>query len=402
MSPSEAREFWKKSQQDLLFTQATALAYTTLLSLIPILAVAFFFFKAFGGLDSLVGKMQPLIEENLAPAFSDKISVYMSQFLNNVHAGAVGILGIIGFIFTSITTLATIEKTFNIIWGVRNPRTWGYRITTYWSLLTVGPICIAVSLMVSSKAYVWLKHDSGAISQVLVWGFALAPYLSSSALFSALFLFMPNVTIGKKDAFRAGAITGLIFEVAKYLYALYATRSIASNAIYGSLAVFPVFLLWLYVVWLIILFGAELCCYFHFKSFGIPYRFNYDERLNAFVTADILEELSHTNQKPRGGMTIPQMISILKIPVFELLAHLNYLEKEGWVLSSKQTFKRGRKYHLAVQASQIDLSKILQKLNSQYYVPKGHQSMEMHKRLQDWASGWGTVIKGTKKKSLTE
>src|ERR1700677_2631098 len=109
MLRDDVSQIWNKSKQDLIFTQATALAYTTLVSLVPVLAVAFFLFHAFGGFENLLERLEPFIEENLAPSFSNQISSYLEGFINNVHAGAVGIFGLIGFIFTSISTLATIE-----------------------------------------------------------------------------------------------------------------------------------------------------------------------------------------------------------------------------------------------------------------------------------------------------
>src|SRR4051794_16808318 len=106
----DVREIWKKSKQDQVLTQATALAYTSIISLVPVLAVAFFLFSAVGGFESLYDKLQPFIEENLAPAFSSQISSYLDTFLSNIHAKTIGILGVVGFIFTSISTLATIER----------------------------------------------------------------------------------------------------------------------------------------------------------------------------------------------------------------------------------------------------------------------------------------------------
>jgi membrane protein len=383
MIPGALKQFWKKSQQDLIFTQATALAYTTLLSLVPVLAVAFFLFKAFGGFESLQAKLQPLIEQNLAPAFSDQISTYLNQFIGNVHAGTIGALGIIGFIFTSISTLATIEKTFNLIWGIREARSVAKRVTTYWSLLTIGPLLLGISLGLSSKALIWLKDDNGAISHVLVWSAALTPYLVSGLLFAGLYLFMPNVSVDKGDALKAGAITGLVFELAKLLYASYATHVISKSSIYGSLAIFPIFLLWLYVIWLIVLFGAELCCYFQFRRHHIPYRFNLEERLNPFVIVDILEELARSQEEPKGGLSINDMLRSMKIPMRELMPHLDFLEQEGWIIRSNSGFLNQTKFHLGVPKERISMSRVLGSLESHRYVPRSERGMSVHKKLKD-------------------
>lgn len=208
----DLKYLWKKANNDLLFTQATALSYTTLVSLVPVLAVALFLFKAFGGFETLFEKLKPIIEQNIVPAMSGQLTQYIFQFINNIHAGTIGILGVIFLIFTSVSTLATVEKTFNIIWGIRRPRSFARRVTIYWSLLTIGPLLLGASLVLSSKAVIWLQQDQGEISRILVWTFTLTPYIVSGFLFSGLYFFMPNTRINWRDALRAGAITGIVLK----------------------------------------------------------------------------------------------------------------------------------------------------------------------------------------------
>jgi len=386
MLRDDISQIWKKSKQDLIFTQATALAYTTLVSLVPVLAVAFFLFHAFGGFENLLERLEPFIEENLAPSFSNQISSYLEGFINNVHAGAVGTFGLIGFIFTSISTLATIEKTFNLIWGASKHRGFARRVTTYWSLLTISPLLVALSIVMSSKFLMWLKQDQGVVSQIFIFGFQFVPYIAMGLLFSSLYLFLPNVIVDKRDALKAGFFTSIIFELAKIIYALYASRAISHNAVYGSLVIIPVFLVWLYVIWLIILFGAELCCFLQFKRLGIAYRFGIEDRLNPFVAVDLIEALGVQQEKPKGGLTLAGLIEVLKLPMRDLLRHLDYLESEGMVVHSEGNFLAGGRYYLTLPKENIDISKVFIQVESRRYVPRSERAVSAHNRFRRlWA-----------------
>jgi len=378
MLRDDISQVWNKSKQDLIFTQATALAYTTLVSLVPILAVAFFLFHAFGGFETLLERLEPFIEENLAPSFSNQISSYLEGFINNVHAGAVGVFGIIGFIFTSISTLATIEKTFNLIWGASRHRSFSRRITTYWSLLTVSPLFLAISMVMSSRFLVWLKQDQSIVSQILVFSFQIVPYMAMGLLFSGLYFFLPNVIVDKRDALKAGFFTSIIFELAKLGYAVYANHAIANNAVYGSLVIIPVFLVWLYVIWLIILFGAELCCFLQFKRLGITYRFGVEDRLNPFVVVDIIETLGRHQTKPKGGLNMAGLIENLKLPMRDLMRHLDYLESEGMVVRSEGNFLTGGRFYLTLPSGNVDISKVFTQVESRRYVPRTERAVSAH------------------------
>jgi membrane protein len=379
----EISQIWKKSKQDLIFTQATALAYTTLVSLLPILAIAFFLFHAFGGFEILLEKMEPFIEDNLAPSFSNQISSYLEGFINSVHAGTVGIVGLFAFIFTSISTLATIEKTFNLIWGSHKQRSLTRRMTTYWSLLTLAPLLMALSILMSSKVLSSLQYDKNFFSQTAVLLLHVIPYLSMSALFSSLYMFLPSVTVDRRDAIKAGVFTGIIFELAKVVYAIYATHAIKNNAVYGSLIIIPVFLVWLYVVWVIILFGAELCCFLQFKRLGIGYQFGVEDRLNPFIAVDIIEALGAHQQEPSGGLNLAGLIVQLKLPMRDIIRHVDFLEEEGIVVRSEGTFMTGGRFYLTLPKDQIQISEIFEHIESVRYTPQSERAIEAHSLFKD-------------------
>jgi membrane protein len=253
-------EIWHKAGRDHLYMLAASLAFTSVLSLIPILALAYFFFDTLGGLDKLQGIMENFIVSNLAPAFGDQVAEYVHAVRAQISAGALGVFGVLGFMITSYSMLSKIEYSLGHIWGVKSKRLLLRRITDYWAMITLGPSAMAVSLYVSGMALTWLRGDHGEISKLLLLIFAIVPYLMSAFLITTMFLVLPGFPVPRRQALIAGAVSGFAFEVAKHAYAYYATQTLG-RSVYGSLAVLPVFLVWLQWVWIIVLFGAELCHY---------------------------------------------------------------------------------------------------------------------------------------------
>ena len=232
------------------------------------------------------------------------------------------------------------------------------------------------------KISVWLKQDQSVVSQVLIFGFQFVPYIAMGLLFSSLYFFFPNVIVDKRDALKAGFFTSIIFELAKVIYAVYATRAIAHNAVYGSLVIIPVFLVWLYVIWLIILFGAELCCFLQFKRLGIAYRFGIEDRLNPFVVVDIIEALGSHQDKPKGGLNMAGLIEHLKLPMRDLMRHLDYLETEGMVVHSEGNFLSGGRFYLTLPKENVDISKVFTQVESRSYVPRSERAVSAHNRFR--------------------
>jgi membrane protein len=251
-------QVYRKSEDDHLSIHAASLAFTTVLALVPVLALAYFIFDALGGLQKLEIRMEPFIMENLAPAFGSEIMGYVSQVHQRVSGGAIGIFGFFGFLYTSLAMLFKIEFSFNHIWGIKSNRSLVRRITNYWAMITLGPIVFGTSLYCSSMVYGWLSTDGGEISKILIFFGALIPYLTTAFLFTAMYVVLPNSPVGIRPAAVAGLIAGSAFEIAKLGYAYYATHTLGVS-IYGAIAVLPVFLLWVQLAWLVVLYGAELC-----------------------------------------------------------------------------------------------------------------------------------------------
>ena len=156
------------------------------------------------------------------------------------------------------------------------------------------------------------------------------------------------------------------------------------------MVVIPVFLLWLYVIWLIILFGAELCCYFQYKSLKIPYHFHTEERLDPMIVMDIVESLAATQNSPKGGLSLTGIVGLLKVPVKEVLRHLEFLQREGWVITAESNFLTAHKFFLTVPPEKIDELKIFKQLEGGRYIPSSARVREAQTSYDDFWTNWAT------------
>lgn len=224
---------------------AAALTYTVALSIVPILALAFSVLKGFG----FSNELQPLIERYLTLGSSGTTDQLM-KYINNVNAAAMGSLGGAFLLVTVISTLGTIEQAFNTIFRVPQSRTYLRKFTDYLSVLFTVPLFIVGALALTAVFSVKLVP--------LPWLSVLTPILFAWAGFFFLFIFFPYTRVRWRPALIGSFVTALLFQIAQYGYVHFQVGVGRYQAIYGALASLPVFLVWLYTAWIIILFGAEL------------------------------------------------------------------------------------------------------------------------------------------------
>ena len=239
----------KQFQEAEISLVASSLAYTTLLSVIPLLAVSFSVFKAFGGLEQLYGTLEPFIFENLAEGSDEQTITMIRQFVGNIHAGALGATGFIGLIFTSMSMLFSVEKTLNRVWKVKSTRKWFERVSTYWLFITLGPLALSFVLGVMTSQQV-------PLTAVLPNGTGLLIMLIG--VFFALYKFVPERKVNIGPALFAAIWTSIGWMTAKFIYSIYVKQVLTYSKIYGSLGAIPIFMLWIYLGWLVILTGAAL------------------------------------------------------------------------------------------------------------------------------------------------
>ncbi len=233
--------------------RASALTYITMLSLVPALAVAFAIVHLVGE-DGLRRSVHEFIFMNLAPGTREQVGSYLDEFIARASTGAMGGLGGLFLLASAVSLLHHIEASLNEIWGVRKARPIGQRLLIYWSVLTLGPVVLGASLLASSSLG-RLLSGSGLLPPSLA---AALPLAATVLLLTFLYLATPNARVSLRAALAGALLAGTCWEVAKRAYALYASRSFQYSAVYGSLGAVPLFLLWVYVSWLLVLSGARL------------------------------------------------------------------------------------------------------------------------------------------------
>jgi membrane protein len=243
---------WRHFKQDRCLEEAASLSYTSLLSLVPLLAVVFGVASAFPVFDRWADDLQSFIFNNFVPASGAQIEAYVSGFLSSVSR--LTLPGTFTLIVTALLLMMRIEKAFNRIWRVPVQRSLVGRIVMYWAVLTLGPITLGVAMALSAQPlFAWLGGESGGSSS---WQAAWIFMLTWLA-FCMVFVLVPNRRVRLVHAAVGSFLSAVLFSVAKTVFVWFVARA-SFNVIYGTLATIPIFLLWLYLVWAVTLLGASL------------------------------------------------------------------------------------------------------------------------------------------------
>ena len=235
---------------------AESLTFTTVLALVPMLTVALAIFTVFPLFNTFRLSLEAYFIQSLMPkTISTTILDYLNQF--SAKATRLSAVGAVALMVTSIVTLATIEKVFNQIWRVKQKRPILKRMMVFWALITLAPFLMGVSLTATSYVFAATSDVVGAIpgSKILYTGASIA---LSTCAYSLLYIFVPNRTIDWRDAAWGGLVAGILFEIAKRIFASFVTHIPTYTIVYGAIAVIPIFLIWIYTSWLITLFGAVI------------------------------------------------------------------------------------------------------------------------------------------------
>jgi membrane protein len=252
----------RRFRADASLQAASSLTYTTLLSLIPVLAIAFAIFAAFPAFKGAREQLELALFTNLVPGIGGEIQGHLTGFLEN--AGKLGTLGVVGLGLSAVLLLSTIEATFNQIWRVEQPRPLIVRFLLYWGALTLGPLLIGASITLTTDIFSVARQglsraglDAASFSmEVGGLGDQLWSILLQTLLFTFLFFVIPNRRIRWCDALVGGCVSAVGFQLLKVVFAWCLGNVLTYQAIYGAMAVFPIFLIWLYLSWSVILFGA--------------------------------------------------------------------------------------------------------------------------------------------------
>ena len=237
---------------DRCLSSAAALSYTTLLALVPLLALALGILTAFPGFEEVHARIQSFVLRNLVPQAGQAVTSALTSFIEN--AGRATGVGIIGLAFTSIMLFVTINSTFNQIWRVKRERPVLWQVVVYWAIISLGPMLFGAALSLSGTIFSEIAYYHG-IRKLVHW---LLPLVIEVIAFSLLYAITPNRPVRWRHACLAGLVAAFLFEILKTGYGTYLLHFPTYQSIYGALSAIPIFLLWMYLCWAVTLFGAEV------------------------------------------------------------------------------------------------------------------------------------------------
>ncbi|MHB1585827.1 MAG: YihY family inner membrane protein [Acidiferrobacteraceae bacterium] len=233
---------------------AQALSYTTLLAIVPLTTIVITAFSAFPVFKHWTDVLQGFVYGHFLPATGAEVEKYVRQFSNkSIQLTAAGVIVLM---ITSLMLMAMIEDSFNAIWRSAKRRDPIYRFLVYWAILTLGPLLTGVSLSVTYYVMALPLFSLAPLAWLRIILADVLPFLLATLAFLLLYITVPNARVGKVHALIGATFASVLFQLAKHAFALFILRFSSYRYIYGAVAVLPVFLMWVYLSWVIILMGA--------------------------------------------------------------------------------------------------------------------------------------------------
>ncbi|MFO0775225.1 MAG: YihY/virulence factor BrkB family protein [Nitrospiraceae bacterium] len=251
-------------QYRLLDARASGLVYTTLLSVVPLLAVIVAVLKLFG----IHERLETVLDQLLVPLGPNnhELTGWVVQFVGNFDVGVLGTVGVLGLLYTSYSLIERMEDTFNAIWRVPRGRSWTRKILVYFLLILLGPLVMVGAFgLLTSVHHHWLVQrllDFQPLGSAVGWMTQYLPYVLLATVFTAFYKFLPHARVQPLSALVGGLAAAVLWGAAGEAFAFFVSRSTSYSAMYSGSAILVLFLLWLYVSWLIILMGAQVAFFY--------------------------------------------------------------------------------------------------------------------------------------------
>ncbi|MDF0664615.1 MAG: YihY/virulence factor BrkB family protein [Nitrospira sp.] len=319
----------------LLDARTAGLVYTTLLSLVPFLAVMFSVLKAFG----VHHVIEPFLAQALVPLGpkNREVTATIINFVDNIKIGVLGAAGIAGLFYTTYSLIDKIEQALNAIWQVKQGRTWDRKFADYLSAVLVGPVLVfsAFGLLASLQSNTVVQHLIALepFGTLLVWSGEMVPFLMFCGVFTFLYKMIPNTQVELRSAAIGGVSAAILWIIAGEAFAKFVAASANYSAIYSSFAVLMLFLLWLYTGWMIVLIGAQFS-FFHQYPTAYLSRLLWEQGTHVFreqLALKVLRVLGNHYLKGDRPLKLPELSSELNIPLSLVEEEVERLIENGFV-----------------------------------------------------------------------
>ena len=250
----------QRFREDRLGLTASSLTFTTTIALVPLVTVTLAIFSAFPMFGQFQGALEKYFIQSLVPdGIAKPVLAALTQFAGK--ANRLGTAGLVLLVLTAIALMLTIDRTLNAIWRVRQPRPIAQRVLVYWAAATLGPLLLGISLTLTSYAISASKGWVGAMPGGLSLLLNTIEFVLLASAMAGLFHYVPNTEVRWRHAVAGGLFVAAGFEVAKRGLAWYLSEVPSYNTVYGAFATVPILLVWIYLGWLIVLFGAVIAAY---------------------------------------------------------------------------------------------------------------------------------------------
>lgn len=318
----------QRFREDRLGVIAGSLTFTTTVSLVPLLTVAFAIFTVFPMFASFRRALETYFLQNLVP---DAIArpVLQQLTLFSLKATRVGAVGLVVLVFTAIALLLTIDRALNGIWRVRQPRPLARRVLVYWTTATLGPLMLGFSLSLTSYA---LSASRGVV-ETLPGGVSLLLGLLELGMMAGgmatLFRFVPFTQVRWRHALAGGCFVAVALEIAKRLLAWYLGLTSTYATIYGAFATLPILLVWIYLGWVIVLLGAVIAAYAPSLDRRVVRR-EHRPGWRFTLALELLGELDRARRGPERGLALLPLCTRLRLDPLQAEPVLEVLQRLDW------------------------------------------------------------------------
>lgn len=278
-------------RSERITVSAGHLAYVSLLSLVPVIMVFFMIMSAFPAFEDVREQLENFIFNNFVPTAGDVVQDYMGDFVSN--ASSMGAVSIISLLVVALLLISNIDKTFNHIWRTQVQRPLIYTFAIYWMVITLGPLLIGSSIVVSSYLAGLAAFAEEYTPGLGTFFLKLVPSFAAIGAFLILYMIVPNRPVRAKYALCGAILATVLFELSKKGFAAYVTSFPSYQVIYGALAVVPILFVWVYLSWIVVLLGAVF-------TYSIT------------VTCDARDEAEEEAQNERKALEKPKETKVSK------------------------------------------------------------------------------------------
>jgi len=315
--------------------RAMSLVYTTLLSIVPLLAVSFSVLKGFG----VHNQVEPLLLNFLAPLGpkGEELSNNIIGFVENVRVGVLGSLGLLFLLYTVVSLIQKVESSFNYVWQVDRLRGLAQRFSNYLSVILIGPVLVFSALGLTATAM-----DNSLVQQLMniePFGYLivslskLVPYLLVIAAFTFIYMFIPNTRVNLVPALVGGLVAGVLWQSSGWAFAAFIASSTKYAAIYSGFAILVLLLIWLYLNWLILLLGAQVAFYVQYPHYMTrqPVQLRLSNRLRERLALQIMFMVADHHINRLDPWTSEALVHHLGLPMQPVHQVLQLMVDSGFL-----------------------------------------------------------------------